>query len=117
MSKPNSIPAPKKRDPVISLKTGGIKCDAPRCAWADWAVRRAAYPDYRNKPCPECGANLLTDADWKALLRFERAVRWINRLFFWLPRGNAQTVECVFSSDGTGKVSDGSKTVDPRPQA
>lgn len=90
---------------VVKAAAIGIKCDAPGCGWADWSVKREDYDSYRNAPCPACGANVLTDADWKALLRFERIVRWINILFGWWPRNaRSQWKSMSFSSDGTGKV-------------
>lgn len=86
----------------------GIKCDAPGCGWSDMSVKRADYPAWRNKPCPECGANVLTDADWKTLRRIETAVKVINVLFFWMkpPKDDEPhyATEVNLRGDGKGSV-------------
>ena len=56
----------------------GLKCDAPECSWADMTITREEYPSYRNAPCPNCGANLLTDADWAIVLSMEAAAAWVE---------------------------------------
>jgi len=42
----------------------GIKCDDPGCNYSDMTVSSDDYLDWLNKPCPNCGANLLTQADY-----------------------------------------------------
>ena len=49
--------------PAIQTKIKGIKCDAPACTYRDNSVGFDQYAEYLNKPCPKCGANLLTQAD------------------------------------------------------
>lgn len=56
----------------------GMKCDAPDCGWSDMTVQRSEYPAYRNKPCPVCGTNLLTDEDWAIVQSVEAAARWVE---------------------------------------
>jgi DNA-directed RNA polymerase subunit RPC12/RpoP len=89
----------------IRLEGGGLKCDFAGCGWADMTIPRTAYPAYRNAACPNCGSNILTDADWRALRRLERVVAFINAAFFWLkPKPGAAEVVNVVTFDGTGKV-------------
>lgn len=42
----------------------GIKCDNPECDFRDDTVKFEDYPQWLNRPCPMCGANLLTQADF-----------------------------------------------------
>lgn len=64
----------------IDVNIRGIKCDF--CTWNDMSVSVKDYPKYLNKPCPYCGANLLTEADYancKAIIAFAEAM---NKLEF-----------------------------------
>lgn len=67
----------------IRVEVGGIKCDAAGCGWSDMTVKRKDYPRWRNASCPSCGANVLSDADWKAMRIWEFAVGTVNLLLFW----------------------------------
>jgi hypothetical protein len=46
----------------VELNISGIKCDA--CDFNDMSVKVEEYSEWVNKPCPKCGANLLTEADY-----------------------------------------------------
>jgi predicted nucleic acid-binding Zn-ribbon protein len=48
----------------LSVVITGIKCDNPVCDFADMGVKFEDYPQWLNKPCPKCGANLLTQEDF-----------------------------------------------------
>jgi len=50
------------------LEVKGIKCDNESCDYQDMSVQAEEYPDYVNKPCPKCGENLFTEADYKSYL-------------------------------------------------
>jgi hypothetical protein len=50
-----------------TLNIGGIKCDAPGCTYRDNSVHLENYDLWLNKPCPLCGANLLTQADYNVV--------------------------------------------------
>lgn len=52
-----------KKDPV-TFNVAGIKCDAEGCTFRDDTVKMEDYKSWLNKPCPLCGANLLTQADY-----------------------------------------------------
>ena len=45
----------------------GIKCDTPDCNFEDPTVELENYKNWLNKPCPHCGANLLTQEDMNAV--------------------------------------------------
>ena len=49
---------------AITSHCYGIKCDNPKCNYMDMSVQFEDYPKYINKPCPKCGANLLTKHDY-----------------------------------------------------
>lgn len=51
---------------------------------------------YINKPCPKCGANLLTEHDYKLSLKTMKIVNWINKWFSWLaPKNPTSTIKEV----------------------
>lgn len=47
---------------ALEFNVSGIKCD--HCDYKDESVKVEDYKDWLNKPCPKCGANLLTEADY-----------------------------------------------------
>ncbi|MCK5612193.1 hypothetical protein KAR91_60535 [Candidatus Pacearchaeota archaeon] len=47
----------------MEIKIEGLKCDAKGCSYEDNNVKVEDYESYLNKPCPVCGANLLTEQD------------------------------------------------------
>ena len=74
----------KKKYKLISgpIKLGAIKCDVPHCNYRNETVALDDYRDWLNKPCPVCGANLLTEADLKTLDILLCIIKWINRVAF-----------------------------------
>lgn len=52
---------------INPLQVKGIKCDNESCDFADDSVEFEEYKDWVNKLCPECGSNLLTEADMKSV--------------------------------------------------
>jgi hypothetical protein len=51
------------KENIEILDNGGIICDNPKCDWADRTISIEDTPNYLNKPCPQCGENLLTQDD------------------------------------------------------
>ena len=47
----------------LKMNVGGIKCDNEKCDFKDMSVLFEDYDQWLNKPCPKCGANLLTAQD------------------------------------------------------
>jgi hypothetical protein len=66
---------------AIEMNISGIKCDAIGCDYRDPSATFAQYQDYVDKPCPKCGANLLTKADYDAAMKIKRIVKWLN--IYW----------------------------------
>lgn len=61
-------------------KSGGLKCDNQSCGWIDPSIKVEDYKDWVNKPCPECGENLLTEEDFDSTNRLMDAINMINSM-------------------------------------
>lgn len=77
----------------------GIKCDS--CDWRDEEVKYEEYKNYLNKPCPVCGANLLTKKAYNNCKRLVRLANFLNRLN--LKRGDSLTTFYI-EMNGTGHM-------------
>lgn len=88
----------------------GIKCD--HCDYRDDSVQFEDYPLWLNRPCPKCGANLLTQADFDAVVHLLKTCEEINSnhvLHF---------LNLLFGSNGRKRWHlnmNGSGTIDPIP--
>lgn len=90
----------KKR---FNMNVKGIKCDA--CDYKDMTVPREDYPHWLNKPCPKCGANLLTEADFNTLKRLEKVTNFMNWLFpMKKNEPTSEPVRFYGTANGTGKI-------------
>jgi hypothetical protein len=64
-----------------------VMCDNPSC---DYKVKNPTKDPYTNideflnKPCPECGENLLTQEDLTTYKQFLKTVDMINKWLGWL---------------------------------
>lgn len=63
---------------TIQHEISGIQCDS--CDWKDMSIQSDDYEEWINKPCPECGANLLTQADYNMTMAFKKAAEMVNTL-------------------------------------
>lgn len=54
-------------------KVFGLMCDNPNCNYKDMSILREDYEKYINFSCPQCGAPLLTQKDYDALILLEKA--------------------------------------------
>ncbi|WP_431860049.1 hypothetical protein [Azospirillum sp.] len=107
--------AKSKTYQVLGHSISGIKCDAVGCGYRDDTARLEDYPKLLNAPCPKCGAPLLTEADFNAVLKHMAGVVrinvWANR---WLPewllrrmdvnRPGAKLGTVRVEMNGTGKA-------------
>jgi hypothetical protein len=57
-----------------------LKCDAPACDYEEDTPLSADPTSYINKPCPKCGANLLTREDCDAYLKAYATIEAINAI-------------------------------------
>lgn len=88
-------------EPAVILKINGLKCDAEGCDFKD----EDAYPDERslNRPCPKCGANLLTEADLANVRLLQYIAHSVNVKMGPSPDGcKRESIHCVM--DGSGSL-------------
>ena len=89
---------------AVQLKICGIKCDNPNCDFCDMTVQLKDYKQWLNRPCPKCGHNLLTKADYKATKRLARLARITNIIF---PGGHYKMEDMIrgeIEMDGSGEM-------------
>lgn len=60
------------------LNLGGLQCD--NCDWSDETILIENYNEWLNKPCPECGANVLTEEDYKNSQTILQAINIVNSM-------------------------------------
>ena len=86
---------------VFEVQIEGIKCDNPTCDYKDNSVTIKEYESYLNRPCPKCGANLLTEKDFATV----QGMLFMERLFCWLryPTNKPKAFINV-GMEGTGKI-------------
>jgi hypothetical protein len=90
---------------IMTLNISGIKCD--HCDYSDMEVEAVDYPDWLNRPCPECGENLLTEADYQTVLYMTEVARIMNGLSVDAPAEEKQekgNLKVTFDLNGTGKA-------------
>ena len=83
----------------MELIIKGLKCDAPGCSYLD----PNAFLDEAliGQPCPLCGANLLTAADFAGIKAMQALVDWGNVVNGPVPDGSEQ-VFILIEMDGSG---------------
>lgn len=88
---------------AVQFNVGGIKCDNPECDYMDQSVELKDYPKWLNKPCPKCGSNLLTQADYDNVQAIVELIEVINKSL-----GPAEDdepyEEAVLRMNGTGNI-------------
>jgi len=96
--------------PILSVKTRGLKCDGTNCDF--YGAELETSKENINLACPDCGANLLTRADYTTVLRIKIAFAVVNVLLFPFGffKGKKQWVKC--DMNGTGKITPIEKTED-----
>lgn len=88
------------------IKIQGIKCDNPACDFKDPDAKFTDYREWLNKPCPKCGANLLTLKDLEAIKRLVVVTHFFNRLLRPFMKNNRENkyTRIPVEMDGTGKT-------------
>ena len=87
---------------LLSLNIGGIKCDNKSCDFADQSVTVDDYPNWVNKPCPRCGENLLTEADYENVLMLMTFTKIMNDNFEM--KDNSPLVSMHIEMNGSGSM-------------
>jgi hypothetical protein len=87
---------------AVELQIKGIKCDTVGCDYRDPDVEFCE--DLLSKPCPKCGASLLTQEDLMAIRFLRAATDYVNMVAGPIPEG-AQKDRIPLSLNGTGLIS------------
>lgn len=85
----------------IEVNIFGIKCDS--CSYEDITVQVEDYPEWINRPCPDCGKNLLTEADYQSAMAFIKFAEMANSI---LPQSESSTKRVTLSAkmNGSGDI-------------
>jgi len=68
------------KTPILT-SISGLKCDNPECDYKDETIDSVDYEQHINKPCPDCGENLLTQDDYDKVQQIQQGVSDLNSLF------------------------------------
>ncbi len=98
----------------MDIRINGIKCDAEGCDFKieddPWGatpeLMKESAQKYLNMPCPKCGAPLLTQEDYDAVLSMVEIAPIISELEAELiaAGGDPTKVTVPVDMDGTGKL-------------
>jgi hypothetical protein len=85
----------------FEVQINGIKCDAEGCDYSDPSVAASEYESYLNRPCPKCGASLLTEKDLALVNLVMTTVNWSNAMIGEVP-DDMEMMEIQLKMDGSG---------------
>jgi hypothetical protein len=64
---------------------GLIVCDNPNCNFKfDLNKSTIKLEEFINRPCPNCGQNLLTQKDYDTIKKLNAIINFINKWFSWI---------------------------------
>ena len=66
---------------AATVEVKGLKCDTSDCNYADMSINSKDYEQYIDAPCPECGASLLTQADYDSVQEIFEVTKIMNEMF------------------------------------
>lgn len=66
----NNHPIKEQNHPELEIN--GLKCDS--CDYTDMSVPFSDYEKSIGKPCPKCGASLLTQEDYDTCIQMKNAI-------------------------------------------
>ena len=89
-----------KMDSAAAVQITGLKCDADGCDYKDMNIND--YEQYVNAPCPECGANLLTEADYELVKVLAGVVDTLNEKYPPPHDPNEPIAHFTVNMDGSG---------------
>ncbi|GCD11738.1 hypothetical protein [Clostridium tagluense] len=86
---------------ALALNIEGVKCDV--CDYRNDDVKLREYEEWLNKPCPQCGANLLTQEDFDNVQMLFSFSKMMNEI---LPKSkdNEPLATMDIKMDGTGNM-------------
>lgn len=77
----------------------GVLCDNPECDYVDRDAVITDPKDYLNKPCPKCGAPLLTKADYRVI----KMAMTLTKIFKKIPYKGSDEISLLdIRMNGTG---------------
>ena len=88
---------------AVEVEVLGVKCDAEGCTFFDPEVSFSQMEQFIDKPCPICGAPLLTREDYAATLAILGIATLTNSEAPRPPAGS-ERVRIAFEMDGSGKI-------------
>ena len=90
----------------MELYMYGLKCDNPNCDWKDDNIQAKEYPQWVGKPCPKCGQNVLTEADYKCIKFLQKISqsKIINALNNLLIAAGSKEKTYTMKMNGTGII-------------
>lgn len=86
-----------------TMEVNGIQCDAEGCDYIDETVKLDDYENWLNKPCPKCGANLLTQEDLDIVNIIKATIEMFNAAGL-VPETEADMKSFKVNMNGSGKV-------------
>lgn len=86
---------------ALTLNIKGIKCDS--CDYNNEDVLVEEYDQWLNKPCPECGVNLLTEADYNNVKVLMNLASVMNGIFP-SPKEDEEIITGSIEMNGTGEM-------------
>jgi len=89
-------------DSAVEATIAGLRCDADGCDYEDMNINVEEYEQYVNAPCPECGANLLTEADYELVKVITGVVDTFNKKFPPPHDPNDPIARFTINMDGSG---------------
>lgn len=94
---------------AITIVTRGIRCDNTTCDYAD--MEAEFDPDkYLNMPCPKCGDNLFTEADYRLMQIMSKVADTTNDAFKDIDLSGYDTLGVMLDMDGSGNLKLGAIT-------
>lgn len=65
----------------FASKIKGLKCDNTECDYRDEEIDSVDYHKHIDAPCPKCGDNLLTQADYDKVQELQKSLSDLNNIF------------------------------------
>jgi len=65
---------------VLTFDIGGLKCETPGCDFVEPTIEIKDFPEWQDRPCPNCGTPLLTETDIDFVSRMQDFIALTNYL-------------------------------------
>jgi predicted nucleic-acid-binding Zn-ribbon protein len=88
---------------AMKLTIRGIKCDNKDCDYKNEDISVSDYEKWLNKPCPKCGSNLLTQADYEATKALIALTETLNDVILQAEDDEKMAIVSI-ETNGTGEI-------------